>query len=169
MATPDQVNQYLTTHYEGMSPEHLILLLYKGALDHINRAIDGVNENNPKKRGEHVSKVISIISELNSSLDTTVKDESIDFLSGLYNAILLELPKVSLNNDVKILMLTRRYITQLKTIWENDVMKSPAKAAREAAAPSAQPAGPRRPLAAAAMRGGYGSQKQARAFQAVAV
>ncbi|MFH1155859.1 MAG: flagellar export chaperone FliS [Pseudomonadota bacterium] len=159
MATPHHVNQYLTTHYEGMSPEQLIQLLYKGALEHINHAIEGMKENNLKKRGEHVSKVIAIISELNSSVDPTVKDDSIEFLRGLYNAILLELPKVSLNNDMGILMLTRSYITQLKTIWENDVMKS----AQNRKVP-AKPA-PARPVSA---RGGYGAKTIA-SFQAVAV
>ncbi len=117
-----QVNTYLTNHYEGMTPEHLILLLYKGALDRIELTRQGIKEKNIQKRGENLSKVIAIISELNSAVDQEMNDESTRFLRGLYAAILAELPKVSVNNDIKILNRTESYICKLKEIWETDVM-----------------------------------------------
>ena len=122
MAASAQINRYLNTHYEGMEPEQLILMLFKGALDRIKLAREGIEENDIKKRGENLSKSIAIISELNSSIDTTMNDESTQFLRGLYSAILAELPKVSINNDKKILSRTHAYISKLKEIWENDVM-----------------------------------------------
>ena len=105
-----------------MTPEQLILMLYKGALQRLKLAKQGIEEKNIQKRGENLSKVIGIISELNASLDTEGKDESIQFLAGLYTAMLLELPKVSLNNDIEILERTERYIEKLKEIWEMNVM-----------------------------------------------
>ena len=123
MAASAEINQYLNNHYEGMKPEQLILMLFKGALDSILLTREGIEENDIKKRGENLSKTIAIISELNSSIDTTMNDESTQFLRGLYSAILTELPKVSLNNDKKILSRTHAYISKLKEIWENDVME----------------------------------------------
>lgn len=122
MAASAEINRYLNNHYEGMEPEQLILMLFKGALDHIRLAREGIEENNIKKRGENLSKVIAIVSELNSSVDTTMNDESTQFLRGLYSAILTELPKVSITNDTQILQRTHSYISKLKEIWENDVM-----------------------------------------------
>lgn len=122
MAAPAEINKYLNNHYEGMKPEQLILMLFKGALDRIRLTREGIEENDIKKRGENLSKAIAIISELNSSVDTTMDDESTLFLRGLYTAILAELPKVSINNDKKILQRTHVYISKLKEIWENDVM-----------------------------------------------
>lgn len=122
MGASAEINRYLNTHYEGMDPEQLILMLYKGALDRIRLAKEGIEENNVQKRGENLSKVIAIVSELNSSLDTTMNDESTQFLRGLYSAILTELPKVSLTNDTEILRKTHAYISKLKEIWENEVM-----------------------------------------------
>ncbi|MEA1969452.1 MAG: flagellar export chaperone FliS [Thermodesulfobacteriota bacterium] len=133
MAPLAGINKYLNNHYDGMSPEQLILMLYKGALDRLQLAKQGVQENNIKKRGENLGKVIAIISELNSSVDLTMKDESTQFLRGLYSAILAELPMVSINNDIDILIRTETYISKLKEIWEKDVMgkgqniKQPAK------------------------------------------
>ena len=121
-AASAQIDTYLNNHYEGMEPEQLILLLYKGALERINWAIEGIEENDIKKRGENLSRVIAIISELNASVDPTMNDESTVFLRGLYTAILEELPKVSVTNDIGILQQTHTYISKLKEIWENDVI-----------------------------------------------
>jgi len=123
MAAPAPINSYLNNHYEGMEPEQLILLLYKGALERIRLTREAIDENDIKKRGENLSQAIAIISELHASVDTTMNDESTLFLRGLYTSILMELPKVSLNNDPGILKQTHTYISRLKEIWENDVMK----------------------------------------------
>ncbi len=122
MAATAEINKYLNNHYEGMSPEQLILLLYKAALDRLQLAREGIEENNIPKRGENLSKAIAIISELNASVDSTMTDENTQFLRGLYASILTELPKVSITNDKKILIRTHGYISKLKEIWEKDVM-----------------------------------------------
>ncbi len=122
MAGYQQVNNYLSNHYEGMEPEQLILLLFNGAINRLKLAREGIIEKDVKKRGESLSKAIAIISELNASVDSKMEDESTVFLRGLYTAILTELPKVSLNNDIKILDRTENYIQELKKIWEKDVM-----------------------------------------------
>jgi len=153
-----QVNIYLNKHYEGMEPEQLILLLYKGALDRIRLTKEGIRENNIQKRGENLSKVIAIISELNLAVNPEMQDESTRFLRGLYSAILAELPKVSLNNNLQILNRTDAYITKLKEIWENDVMgKSTSK--------RNSPKGNRRPAAMP----GYGSTDTVKRFSSISV
>lgn len=122
MAAYQQVHSYLSNHYEGMDPEQLILLLFNGVLSRLRLTREGINEKNMKKKGENLSKAIAIISELNASVDSKMNDESTRFLRGLYTAILTELPKVTLNNDLKTLDRTEAYISKLKEIWEKDVM-----------------------------------------------
>ena len=115
MAAYQQVNNYLSTHYEGMDPEQLILLLYNGALSRLRSTQEGIKENDVKKKGENLSKAIAIISELNASVDSKMDDESTRFLRGLYTAILTELPKISLNNDLKVLDRAEAYIEKLRS------------------------------------------------------
>ena len=122
MSSAANMDIYLNNHYQGMTPEKLIQMLYKGALKHLNLAREGVNENNPKKRGEHLSRVIAIVSELYSSLNPEMTDESTQFLRGLYSNMLVELPKISITNDIKKLNLAYSYLERLDQIWENDVM-----------------------------------------------
>lgn len=122
MSAYQQVNNYLSNHYEGMDPKQLILLLFNGALTRLRLTREGIEENDVKKKGENLSKAIAIISELNASVDSKMDDEATQFLRGLYTAILNELPKISLNNDIKTLDRTEAYISRLKEIWEKEVM-----------------------------------------------
>jgi flagellar protein FliS len=69
MPTQTNMDVYLNNHYQGKTPEQLIQMLYKGALRNITLAKEGVKENNPQKRGEHIGKTIAIITELYSILD----------------------------------------------------------------------------------------------------
>ncbi len=122
MVANSQVSKYLNNHYEGMDPKQLILLLYKGAIKRLRLAREGIEEGNVKKRGENLSKAIAIISELNASVDPNANDEVSQFLTNLYTAILVELPKVSLDNNTEIIDRSEAYISKLTQIWENDVM-----------------------------------------------
>ncbi len=125
MSVAKNLNTYVNNHYEGMTPEKLIHLLYKGALQHLTFAREGIIEKSPKKRGEHLSKVIAIVSELNASIDPKMNDDSTRFLRGLYTSILMELPKISLTNDVKTIDLAYTYIEKLNEIWETQVLNNP--------------------------------------------
>lgn len=158
-----QVNSYLSNHYDGMEPEQLILLLFKGALDRIRLTKEGIQEKNIRKRGENLSKVIAIISELNASVDPEMQDESTLFLRGLYSAILAELPKVSLTNNLKILDRTEVYITKLKEIWETDVMGKSTKGSKVGMA------NPIKQNSRTTAVPGYGSAGMTKRFSAISV
>ena len=127
MAVPTGYDMYRDSHFKGMDPKNLILMLYDGAIKHLRLAKEGIKENDIPKRGENLGRAISIISELNASLDPEIRDDAIDFLRGLYAAILAELPKVSLSNDIEVLRRTETYIEQLRRVWKDSVMAKPEK------------------------------------------
>jgi len=104
-------------------PVKLIHMLYERVLTHLEEAEIGIKENNPKKRGENLSKSIAIVTELNASLKSEDESDAARFLRGLYTAILVELPKVSLSGDIQILRQSARYMKQLKEVWEQTAMK----------------------------------------------
>lgn len=104
-----------------INPQKLILMLYEGAIKRINFAREGVINKDPKQRGENLSKAIAIISELNASL-RNIEDEEILFLRSFYIAMMQELAKVSVNNDIQTLDRAIKYLMELKRIWETSVM-----------------------------------------------
>lgn len=104
-----------------VNPQKLILMLYDGAIKRIHFAREGVINKDPKQRGENLSKAIAIISELNASLHN-IEDESISFLRSLFLAMMQELCKVSVTNDIQTLDRANKYLMELKRIWETSVM-----------------------------------------------
>lgn len=128
------LNAYRTTEKQAdIRPVKLIHMLYERVLVHLELAEEGIREQTPKKRGENLGKAIAIISELQASIKSEDHSEAALFLRGLYGAILVELPKVSVSQDVKVLRQARAYLERLKGIWEETAMlesgaeSSPAK------------------------------------------
>jgi len=103
-------------------PKRLILMLYEGALEDLRLAKEGIEQRDARKRGEHLSRAVAIVSALLTSLHNDTMDESIAFLRGLYQSMLVELAKVALTHDVHVLDLAFRYLEHLKQIWEHDIM-----------------------------------------------
>ncbi|MDA8164952.1 MAG: flagellar export chaperone FliS [Desulfobacteraceae bacterium] len=103
-------------------PVKLIHMMYDGILTFLDHAIIGMEQNDPRKRGENIGKAIGLISELNASIKGDDHSESAMFLHGLYESILVELPKASIRNDMQIVGQTRKYIEELKKIWEKTAM-----------------------------------------------
>lgn len=113
--------------YDEIDPNKLILMLYEGAIKRIKLAREGMLNEDPKQRGENLGKAIAIISELNASIDKDIQTEEINFLRNLYAKMLVELPKVSVTNDIKTLERTEKYLNELKNIWVTTVMNLPLK------------------------------------------
>ena len=129
-------NAYLQAKVQPeTNPKHLILMLYEGALEDLRLAKEGIEQQNARQRGEHLSRAVAIVSTLLTSLDSNVMDEPIAFLRGLYQAMLVELSKVAVTHDVNALDLAFRYLERLKQIWEQDVMGLQPVAVSAAAPP----------------------------------
>jgi len=120
-------NGYLKAYREAgrqavIHPVKLVHMMFERALTLLDEAEKGALANDPRQRGENISRVIAILNELNASLDHDRGGEQAAFLAGLYESMIVELPKVSINNDVEVLRRTRRYIGRLKKIWEETAM-----------------------------------------------
>lgn len=114
------VKAYKSTQVMTTDPYKLILMLYDACIKNLFHARDAVAENNRVRRGETLSKAIDILSELFSSVQG--ETEQAKFLRGIYTAMMLELPKVNLTNDIKTLDLAIKYVAQLRSIWKEQVM-----------------------------------------------
>lgn len=118
------LDAYRTTEKQAeISPVKLIHMLYERVLVHLELAEEGIREQTPKKRGENLGKAIAIITELQASIKSEDHSEAAQFLRGLYGAILMELPKVSVSQDVKVLRQARAYLERLKEVWEETAMR----------------------------------------------
>ncbi len=120
-------NGYLKAYREAgrqavIHPVKLIHMMFERAITLLDEAEKGALANDPRQRGENISRVIAILNELNASLDHENGGEQAAFLAGLYESMIVELPKVSIDNDVEVIRRTRRYMGRLKEIWEETAM-----------------------------------------------
>ena len=125
MINGNALNSYQKAQlYDEIDSRKLVLLLYEVAIKKIMNAKKGIENNDPKQRGENIGKAIAIITELNASLDEDIQTEEINFLRSLYFSMLKELTKISLTNDLTTLDRIQRYLTELKNIWVKSVMNN---------------------------------------------
>lgn len=127
----NMVKNYTQTEIITSDPLNLILLLYDACLKHLFKVRDAVKEGDVKARGEHLGKAIDIINELINSLSDDNENEAVNFLHGLYMAIIRELGKVPVTNDVSTVELSIKYIAQLRHIWKEYVMKEKSHGAKD--------------------------------------
>ena len=107
-------------------PVKLIHMIYERVLQHLETASQAIASGNFQERGEHLGKCIALITELQAAIKEDDKSDAAEFLRGLYSAILVELPKVSVSNDAAILQQASTYIERLKEIWEQTAMQEVA-------------------------------------------
>lgn len=124
MTSAQARNAYRRTEkMAAIHPVKLIHLMYERIIAHLDLVVEGIDQGNAMKRGENLGKVIAIITELNASIKSEDQSEAAAFLRGLYNSILVQLPKVSVKNDKDIAIKARKYMQQLMEIWEQTAMR----------------------------------------------
>jgi len=102
------INGYAATYTKvqvqsTQSKEDILLLLFEEAIRRSRHAKEGIEANNPKERGENISRALAIISELDCSLDRTLETEMVENLSGLYQFMIHQLTQANFKNDASAL------------------------------------------------------------------
>ena len=104
-----------------ISKEQLLLKLYDGSLNFLRLARRGMEENNPRIKGENISKIIAIMAELDCALDMEVGAEIAENLSSLYQHIIFKLVEINVKNDIKGLDEVEHILTEIKEGFEQAV------------------------------------------------
>lgn len=120
-----------------ISKEKLLLKLYAGSLNFLSLARRGMEENNPRVKGEYISKVLNIIIELDSALDMEQGGEMAENLSTLYRHILYTLVDANIKNDITALDNVAHLIREIKEGFE-EVIKQGAQATVQTAQPASE-------------------------------
>jgi len=105
--------------------EKILLMLLDGAIRFTRFAKMGLERKSPKLKGENISKVIAIISELDCALDKEVNEELVYHLSGLYQYILTRLTHANINNVAEPLQEVEGILTKIKEGFEGAVTSKP--------------------------------------------
>ncbi|MCK4391241.1 MAG: flagellar export chaperone FliS [Desulfobacterales bacterium] len=108
--------------------EQILLMLYDGAVRFVRFARMGIEKKNPKIRGENISKVLGILTELDCALDREGGGELVENLSDLYGYMMNRLTDANVKNDTDALNEVGRLLTELKEGFEGALQKEPKEA-----------------------------------------
>ena len=95
------------------SKEKILLMLYEGALTAVRIAQRGIEEKNPKLKGENISRVLTILTELDCALDMEKGGDLAENLSVLYHYLIDRLSIANIKNDPDSLKEVERLLAEL--------------------------------------------------------
>lgn len=114
------------------SPERLILMLFDGALDAMNRAKQGFAIEAVKERNEVISnsliKAQNIFAELQRSLIMKEGDEFPETMFKLYDFYTMKLNEANFKKDQEPIETVIRLFTQIRDAWAEMLSKQDVKA-----------------------------------------
>jgi flagellar protein FliS len=113
--------------------ERILLMLYEGAVKFARFAKRGIEKKNPKIRGENISKIMALLTELDCALDREPGGILAENLSGLYHYMMERLTIANIKNDTAALDEVERLLLELKEAFGE-------AAQQESMKPSIQPA-----------------------------
>lgn len=83
--------------------EDILLILYENLLTEMKKARMGIEDRNAKVKGESISKVLAIITELDCALDNEAGGEMAENLSLLYHYVMDRLTVANIKYDLSAL------------------------------------------------------------------
>ena len=103
--------------------EQILLMLYEGAMRFLKFARMGIEEKSAKIRGENISKVMAILTELDCALDREVGGELVENLSDLYCYMMDCLSVANTKSNSQALDEVERLLVELKEGFEGALQK----------------------------------------------
>jgi flagellar protein FliS len=132
MTTVRQLQAYRENQITTTDPGTVLLLLYQGAIDALNRAAAFMAAGNMGDKGKQILKANDIINQFIASLDFEVGGELAQNLDGLYRFMLDQILIANAHNDPQPISTVVSLLSTLKSGWEEAVAmqrKRPAKGA----------------------------------------
>ncbi len=115
---PFMINAYQQYQYNSImsaSPEHLMIMMFEGAIKFVKLARKYIVEKNMAGANYNLTRAQDIITELDQSLDMSY-DVS-ENLSGVYDFIYRQLVDANIKKDIQILDVVESMMTELKDTW----------------------------------------------------
>jgi flagellar protein FliS len=113
--TPMSYNAYATSAArEDLPQDRILIMLYEGSIKFIHLAIRGIDEKRPALKGEYISKVLAILTELTAALDMDRGGEIAVNLASLYEYMTMRLTEANIKSSTEPLREVESLIMDLK-------------------------------------------------------
>ena len=111
------LNAYTQSKAAVASPVDLVIMLYDGAIDYLDKAATAVNMKETKEKIKYIDKTVAIIDELLKSLNLEAGGEIAANLQDLYIYMMRELTMANLQNDAEKIKHVESLMRELVSAW----------------------------------------------------
>ncbi len=108
------IKQYQTSNITTATPEKLMILLFDGALQFLQKAKTAIAENNLKERAENIDGARKILRELMRTIDLENGNDVAKSLFRLYNRMVMNLIKANVSRDSSKIDLVIEDLTNIR-------------------------------------------------------
>jgi flagellar protein FliS len=133
MTAVHQLRAYKETQITTTDSGTVLLLLYQGAIDALNRAAAFMAAGSMADKGKQILKANDIINQFIASLDFQVGGELAYNLEELYRFMLQQIFIANANNDPKPLTTVVSLLSTLKSGWDEAIASQRKRAVKGAA------------------------------------
>lgn len=116
------LKQYQTNQIQTASPEKILIMLYDGAIQFLNKSKRALAENNIEEIHNNIIGAQRIISEFMNSLDMETGGEIAKNLLGLYEYLHYTLVQANIKKDEAKVDEVLTHLKELKATWEQAII-----------------------------------------------
>jgi len=109
---------YNRTSIQTTDKKKILLMLYDGAVRFVRNARLGIEKNDARIKGENISKVLAILTELDCALNREMTGDYITNLASLYQYMMNRLTVANIKNDIGALTEVESILSELKEAFE---------------------------------------------------
>lgn len=128
MAPPRGAEAYRRIEAESRSPMELVVMLYDGAIRFVGQARAAMARKDVAARGEAISRVLTIVAELQNTLNVDEGGTIAQELDRLYTYINLRLLDVTAKQDATALDEVEKVLVTLRDGWAQIAATVPGSA-----------------------------------------
>ena len=115
------LKQYQQTEVQTASPEKLLIMLYDGAIQFLNKAKMGIKNKNIEDTHNNIVAAQRIITEFMNTLDMDAGGEVAKNLYNLYEYLHFRLVQANIKKDIDMVDEVLVHLKDLKHTWEEAI------------------------------------------------
>lgn len=115
------VKQYQKTTVETASNEKILIMLYDGAIQFLNKAKIALNEKNWEQSHNNLMGAQKIIEEFINTIDKEPNPELAQNLISLYEYFITRLVQANMKHEIAPIDEVLKFLKELKATWEEAI------------------------------------------------
>lgn len=115
------LKQYQQSQIQTASPEQILIMLYDGAIQFLNKALRAMEENNIQESHNNNVAAQNIIAEFMNTLDMDIGGEVAKNLYSLYEYLHYKLVQANIHKNPQHIKEVLGHLKELKQTWEEAI------------------------------------------------